>query len=71
MHLVFWVFLLSIQWEGRSLFDRSHEILVENPLVEVVDEELRILWEKISSTAESTYAEFKEKRAKEKEYEGS
>ena len=65
MHLVLWVFILSIQWDGRTLYDRSHEILVDNPLVELVDEELRGLWDKVSATAVSTYAKLKNKESKE------
>ncbi|NRA44083.1 MAG: hypothetical protein HRU09_03895 [Oligoflexales bacterium] len=66
LHLVVWVFILSIQWEGRTLYDRAHEILVDNPLVDLVDEELKDLWDKVSATAASTYAKLKSEENKEK-----
>ena len=64
MHLVVWVFILSIQWDGRTLYDRAHEILVDNPLVDLVDEELKDLWDKVSATAESTYAKLRKDEKK-------
>lgn len=66
LHMVVWVFILSIQWEGRSLYDRAYEVLVDNPLVDLVDEELNELWDKVSETAESTYAKLKKEENTEK-----
>lgn len=61
-YLVLWVFILSIRWEGRTLFDRAHEVIIENPLVELLDEELGILWDRLSDTARTAYAKLQESR---------
>ncbi|MFK7825540.1 MAG: hypothetical protein AB8G05_15425 [Oligoflexales bacterium] len=66
VHLVVWVFILSIQWDGRTLYDRAHEVLVDNPVIDLVDEELKDLWDKVSATAESTYAKLRKEENKEK-----
>jgi len=63
-YLIIWVFILSLRWEGRTLFDRAHEVIIENPLVELIDEELNDLWVRLSETARTTYADMKERREK-------
>ena len=60
--LVLWVFLLSISWDGRTLFDRTHEIIVDNEVVESLDLQLRELWEEISRTAQTTFSEVANKK---------
>ena len=44
LHMVFWVFVLSIRWDERTIFDRAHDILVDNPLIEEVDEHVTAIW---------------------------
>lgn len=61
-YLVLWVFILSIRWEGRTLFDRAHEVIIENPLVDLLDEELGVLWGRLSDTARTAYAKLQESR---------
>ena len=56
---IFWVFILSITWNGRTLFTYANETLVQNALVETIDEELGKLWEKVSETAKVTFSEEK------------
>lgn len=50
-----WVFILSIQVRGQTLFAHSHEILIENPFVEAIDEGLGDLWYRVSETARVTF----------------
>ena len=66
-YMVLWVFILSVRWDGRTLFDRAHEIIIENPVVELLDEELQVLWERISDTARTVYADIERKRSAEPE----
>ena len=54
LSLVCWVFLLSIRVDGETLFDKAHAVIVENPVVEAVDEELGELWYIIKETARAT-----------------
>ena len=62
LQMVLWVFILSISWNGRTLFDRAHELLVRNALVSSVDQELADLWHKLSETARLTFSEAAEEK---------
>ncbi len=53
---VLWVFILSITVGGQTLFTRANELLVKNPLVEALDEELADLWQRLSKTARMTFS---------------
>jgi hypothetical protein len=50
LQMVFWVFLLSIRWDGRTLFDRAHEILVDNSVVAEVDREASRIWARFQAS---------------------
>ena len=52
---VLWVFLLSIRWDGRTLFSYAHETLVQNAVVQAVDEEIADLWYRLSETARAAF----------------
>ncbi len=54
---IVWVFILSITWNGRTMFSYANQILVQNPLVETIDEELATIWDKLSETAKITFSE--------------
>lgn len=43
--LMLWVFVLSISWNGRTLYDRVYEVLLENQIIQVVDEKVEDVWE--------------------------
>ena len=64
LQLFFWTFILSIRFEGRTLFDRAHDILIDNEIVEYADEHLSELWYKISATAKKTFSEISSKELK-------
>ena len=57
LHAVLWVFILSIRWDGRPVFNYANEILVQNSLVRAVDDELGDLWYRLTRTAKATYRE--------------
>ncbi len=57
LHCVMWVFVLSVQWDGKSLFYHANDILVQNQLVQTADEELARLWTKLSHTAKMTFSD--------------
>lgn len=52
---VMWVFVLSINISGRSVFSYANEILVQNALVQMIDEELTDLFGKVYVTAQRTF----------------
>lgn len=54
---VIWVFILSIRWDGQTLYDRSHEILVDNSVVAMIETRTIELWEDLLRHASSKYAE--------------
>jgi hypothetical protein len=54
---ILWVFILSISVKGRTVFSYANEVLVQNPMVQMVDEELSEVWDKIYLTARRTFSE--------------
>lgn len=55
LHAVFWIFVLSIRWDGRTLFSYGNDTLVQNSFVQAFDEELADLWSRLSQTAKVTF----------------
>jgi hypothetical protein len=54
---ILWVFILSINWEGKSLYSYSHDLFVDNSMVRAIDAELAEVWFKLVKTAKVTFAE--------------
>lgn len=54
-YFVFWVFVLSINWNGRTLFDRSHDILVDNALVADLDSQLKQMWQGVATRLSAAF----------------
>ena len=54
---VFWIFVLSITFNGRPFFNYANGILVQNSLVMMLDGELAGLWDKALKTARITFKE--------------
>ena len=57
LYATFWVFLLSINFQGRTLFSYANETLVQNSVVQAVDEELADLWSRLKETARVTFSD--------------
>jgi hypothetical protein len=57
IHLVIWIFILSIRWDGKTLFSYAHNVLVQNALVQAIDEELADVWYRLSETARVTFSD--------------
>lgn len=53
---ILWVFVLSINFEGRTLFSYAHEYVIQNDLVQSLDENLEDLWSNVYQTAKHTFA---------------
>ena len=53
---VIWIFVLSIQIEGRPIFYYLNDIMVKNSVVKGVDRELGDLWYRVSETARLTFS---------------
>ena len=51
---VIWVFILSIHWNGRTLFDHAHDILIDNSIVQAIDEKMAEIWDNVTDTAKAT-----------------
>jgi hypothetical protein len=64
---VIWVFILSYQWQGRTLFARAHEVLVENSLVEFIDQQLSATWKRVGITAQETSTKLWEEAGRDEE----
>ena len=54
---IFWVFVLSINLDGRTLFSHANEMLVQNSVVRLADEELRVVFDRLYTTARKTFSE--------------
>jgi hypothetical protein len=57
LQMLAWVFIFSITWNGRNLFQRTHDIFVDNEIVASVDRSLGDLWYQVSETARLTFAQ--------------
>lgn len=55
LQFVLWIFILSINLNGKTLFKHGNEFLVQNALVQSLDEELADLWSRVSETARLTF----------------
>lgn len=51
---VIWVFILSIHWNGRPLFDHAYDVLIDNSIVRAIDEKVAEVWENVTDTATAT-----------------
>ncbi len=58
LYAVLWVFILSIPWgkEGYNLFDKFHEIFVENEVVDFLGETVESFVGKVKDSGEATYS---------------
>ena len=56
---LFWVFVLSIDYQGRTLFSYAHQIIIQNEIVQDLDDSLEDIWVKIYDTASLAYSELK------------
>ena len=59
--MVFWVFVLSINWNGQTFYDRAYGIFVDNDIVYAIDQQAAKLWSKVKQTAELTFSDTKDK----------
>lgn len=60
--LIFWVFVLSIRVNDRTLYDHSYDILIDNELVQSVDEKVEDLWYTFTSSVKDTFFKNYEKK---------
>ena len=60
--LVFWVLVLSIRIEGRTIYDRTYDVLVDNELFNSVDEKVQDLWYTLSDSVKKSFLQFYEEK---------
>lgn len=60
----FWVFVLSINVQGRTVFSYANEALVQNRFVQAIDQEMGDLWFKLRETARITFQTATKKQEK-------
>ena len=60
LQMVVWVFVLSISWNGRTLFDRAHDVLVDNSVVEEIDAKLGEVWDSMKYLKQKPKPPFEE-----------
>ena len=53
---VVWVFILSVRWDGRPMFNYASEVLVQNAFVRAVDDEAGTLWTRFKQAARTTFS---------------
>ena len=54
---VLWVLFLSISIQGRTIFSYAHEIIVQNPVTQMVDAQVTEAWERLYAAAQQTFSE--------------
>ena len=47
---VFWVFLLSLEWQGTRLFEHAHKYLAVAATTKLVQQELNTQWKQASQS---------------------
>jgi|GEM_PF-1790114 hypothetical protein len=57
-----WVFVLSIPVRGDLLFHHAHDVLVQNSLIDLLDRELNVAWDKLKVTARAALADDEQTR---------
>lgn len=65
-YFVFWVLLLSIRWEGRTLFDHSHELLAKSQVMQAAEEQVQQLWDMGYEQLQLKISEYMTKEPEEK-----
>jgi hypothetical protein len=56
LHAAFWVFALSIRWDGRPLFYYANDTLVQNTVVRTIDESMADVWHRVTRAAKVAFA---------------
>lgn len=56
LQAIFWVFILSIKYHGRPVFNYANDTLVQNSMVQTVDESLADLWQRLARATKVAFA---------------
>jgi hypothetical protein len=51
------VFILSVRWDGRTMFSYANEALVQNAVVGALDEQAAELWQRFKGSVRQTFTE--------------
>lgn len=52
LNAIIWVFVLSFEYDQRTLFSYANELLVENRVAQKIDGYARMLWHNLSNDVE-------------------
>lgn len=59
---IFWVFIFSININGRTIFYYSNNFFVKNKFVLMLDEELERIWYKLKKISQVAFEDIEETR---------
>lgn len=59
LSLVFWVFFLSVSWDGERLFDILHDKMVDNEIVSAAEDGVKGVFDAVVLKVQSKYANVK------------
>ena len=63
LQLIFWVFILSIRINDRTIYDSAYDVLIDNEIVESIDEKSSELWYTFKDSVSSSFNKlYKEKK---------
>lgn len=62
LQLIFWVFVLSIRINDRTIYDHSHDILIDNAIVQSIDEKASELWYTFTSAVSTSFFQLYEEK---------
>ena len=55
LHMLFWLFVFSINLGDRTVYDRAYSTFIENSFVSSLEGEASALWNKVIFVAHKTY----------------
>lgn len=54
---VVWVFILAIEVKGQTVFDRAHDVFIQNRLVQAIDEQIVVAWDQFRAMARTALSD--------------
>ena len=49
-----WVFILSLQWEGKMIFNWAHDAMAQVVAIDEIDRQLKATWRRLKDETQAT-----------------
>lgn len=57
LQMIVWVYIFSISWSGQTLFDRVHELMVDNDIIVKIDRAVASAVKEIDESAMGVWSD--------------